>query len=162
HLPVRSWIAALHSFMKRCGNAFTVPRHGPVPRAPGRVSGSPAFSRRLRIRGHPGNLPPTYAAWLKGRGWVPISERTIGPGGIVHVPHDEIREPFVEIYVGPREQRRLVTTIEVLSPANKTPGAHGRKLYLRKQREILESQVHLVEIDLLRAGPHTTAVPEER
>jgi len=35
-------------------------------------------------------------------------------------------------------------------------------LYLRKQRELLKSKVHLVEIDLLRGGEHTTAVPRDR
>jgi hypothetical protein len=81
---------------------------------------------------------------------------------VIHVPHDERREPFIEIYVGERRDRRLVTTIEVLSPSNKSPGEQGRDLYLRKQREVLESKVHLVEIDLLRAGEHTTAVPRRR
>ena len=38
-------------------------------------------------------------------------------------------------------------------------GEPGRGLYLRKQREILESDVNLIEIDLLRAGMHTAAVP---
>jgi Protein of unknown function (DUF4058) len=33
--------------------------------------------------------------------------------------------------------------------------------YRRKQKEILASQVNLVEIDLLRGGEHTTAVPLE-
>src|SRR5262249_3375997 len=32
----------------------------------------------------------------------------------------------------------------------------------RKQKEILASQVHLVEIDFLRGGEHTTAVPLDR
>ena len=59
------------------------------------------------------------------------------------------------------ERERLVTTIEVPGLTNKTPGAHGRALYLRKQREVLQSQVHLVEIDLLRGGEHTTAVPRD-
>jgi hypothetical protein len=77
---------------------------------------------------------------------------------VVTVPHDEIREPYIEIHAA-GEDPRVVTTIEVLSLSNKTPGAHGRDLYLRKQREILASQIHLVEIDLLRAGQHTTAVP---
>src|SRR5205823_2593312 len=81
---------------------------------------------------------------------------------VVHVPHDERREPFVEIYVQEGSGRRLVTCIEVLSPSNKTPGEHGRSLYIRKQAEILASKVHLVEIDLLRAGEHTTAVPLAR
>jgi hypothetical protein len=79
----------------------------------------------------------------------------------VELPHDERHESFVQICVGKGEDRRLVTMIEVLSPTNKRPGEHGRDLYLRKQREILASKVHLVEIDLLRSGEHTTAVPKE-
>src|SRR5262249_43803429 len=31
--------------------------------------------------------------------------------------------------------------------------------YLKRQREVLGRQVHLVEIDLLRSGAHSTAVP---
>jgi hypothetical protein len=81
---------------------------------------------------------------------------------LVQVPHDERGEQFLEIYTGPLGNRRLVTTIEVLSPTNKTPGQHGRELYLQKQREMLDSQVHLVEIDLLRGGVHSTAVPRDR
>jgi hypothetical protein len=59
-------------------------------------------------------------------------------------------------------EERLVTSIEVLSLANNTPGAQGRDLYLHKQKELLGSQVHVVEIDLLRVGEHATAVPYER
>lgn len=70
-----------------------------------------------------------------------------------------LREPFVEIYIRGDEGKRLVASIELLSISNKTPGKHGRDLYRRKQKEVLGSQVHLVEIDLLRAGEHTTAVP---
>lgn len=46
----------------------------------------------------------------------------------------------------------LVTVIELLSHANKTRGSHGRDEYLAKRREVLLSPVHLIEIDLLRAG----------
>jgi hypothetical protein len=74
---------------------------------------------------------------------------------VVRVPHDEVRETFLEIHAG---RDRLVTTLEVLSWSNKTPGDHGRDLYVKKQEEIRGSQVHLVEIDLLRGGVHTTAV----
>jgi Protein of unknown function (DUF4058) len=73
----------------------------------------------------------------------------------------ETREIFAEIYTV-RGERRLVTAIEVLSPSNKTGGAHGRDLYIQKQREILNSQAHLVEIDLLRGGTFSTAVPHKR
>jgi hypothetical protein len=77
----------------------------------------------------------------------------------VRVTHDEFREPFVEIFVRGDEGKRLVTSIEVLSLSNKTPGEQGRELYVRKQKEILSSKVNLVEIDLLRAGQHISAVP---
>jgi hypothetical protein len=87
---------------------------------------------------------------------------TRGRAVLVHVPHDERREPFLNIYTRQGESDLLVTTIEVLSPTNKTAGEHGRDLYIRKQKEILNSKVHLVEIDLLRGGLHSTAVPRER
>jgi hypothetical protein len=70
---------------------------------------------------------------------------------------DEHRQPFIEIRAI-EDDERLVTLIEMLSPSNKRPGP-GRELYLQKQREALAGQVHLVEIDLLRRGEHTTAVP---
>ncbi len=137
-------------------------------------------------------LPSPYYADMGRRAWIEVSERCIGPdvnvlrrrsddtdvkggnGGVatairtaarplvIHIPHDERREPFVEIYAGRGKNRRLVTSIEVLSPSNKKPGEEGRDLYLRKQRELLKSRVHLVEIDLLRGGEHTTAVPHDR
>jgi hypothetical protein len=132
-------------------------------------------------------LPDPYYAALGRRAWIEVSERFIGPDVnvlkareehvrsgvavaarssaeplVIRVPHDERVEPLVEVYVGRGSQRRLVTSIELLSLSNKTSGEHGRDLYLRKQAEILQSKVHLVEIDLLRAGQHTTAVPEIR
>ncbi|HZZ79270.1 MAG TPA: DUF4058 family protein [Gemmataceae bacterium] len=52
--------------------------------------------------------------------------------------------------------------LEVLSPTNKNPG-EGRDQYLQKQVELLlGSKTHFIEIDLLRGGRHTIAVPEER
>ena len=55
--------------------------------------------------------------------------------------------------------QKVVTVIEVLSPTNKFPGP-GCDSYLEKQHEVVWSTAHLVEIDLLRIGPHTLAVPE--
>ncbi len=80
---------------------------------------------------------------------------------VVTVPHDERRETLVEIRARIDEDERLVTAIELLSLSDKTPGERGRDLYLRKQRGLLHSRTHLVEIDLLRAGEHTTAVPRD-
>lgn len=53
----------------------------------------------------------------------------------------------------------MVTVIEFLSPANKTPGNRGREEYLQKQSELLDSETNLLEIDLLRFGAHTVAAP---
>ncbi len=54
----------------------------------------------------------------------------------------------VEIY--DRENDDLVTAIEILSPANKR--GKGYEEYVAKRERILQSSVHLVEIDLLRRG----------
>jgi hypothetical protein len=64
---------------------------------------------------------------------------------------EEHRETFIKIYeVEP--ERRLVTRIEVLSPANKRRKSKGRRLYLRKRQSLLLGSANLVEIDLLRGG----------
>jgi hypothetical protein len=72
------------------------------------------------------------------------------------VPH---REAYIEIVH--RESREIVTVIEILSPSNKRKG-EGRDLYHQKQREVLDSEANLVEIDLLGTGAHTVAVPADR
>ncbi len=70
-----------------------------------------------------------------------------------------VREPYIQILSLRGGTREVVTVLEVLSHANKTPGSEGRALYLGKQAELLNSRVSLVEIDLLHAGEHTVAVP---
>lgn len=92
---------------------------------------------------------------------VAVAEDTSVKPVLVHVPHDEFSQPYLDVFVGRGEDRRLVTHIELLSPSNKTGPNQGRALYLEKQREILGSNVNLIEFDLLRAGRHTTAVPIE-
>jgi hypothetical protein len=67
---------------------------------------------------------------------------------MIDMPPVEYREPFVEIVQGDGE---AVTVIEVLSPANKTPG-EGYRQYRRKQEQLLASSLNLIEIDLLAAG----------
>ena len=67
----------------------------------------------------------------------------------------------VEIRVAGAET--LVTSIEILSPANKQRTHNAHIDYLRKRRELLRSAVHIIEIDLLRAGlcpPLDTPVPK--
>ena len=77
----------------------------------------------------------------------------------IEFPPTEIRESFVEIHLA-RKPGSLVAVLEVLSPTNKNPG-NGRELYLEKQEELLGSKTHLIEIDLLRAGQYTVAVPPD-
>lgn len=67
-----------------------------------------------------------------------------------------VREPFINIErVG--VEGAVITTLEVLSPTNKDSSNPGNALYKQKQREVLGSSAHLVEIDLLRRGQHTVA-----
>jgi hypothetical protein len=62
---------------------------------------------------------------------------------------DVQRESFLEIH--DRRDRRLVTVLELLSPANKTPGP-DHDAYVGKRRSFLASRTHFVEIDLRRGG----------
>ena len=67
----------------------------------------------------------------------------------------EIREVFLEVR-RVREPGEVVTVIELLSPANKESG-RGREEYLRKRRDLLASDAHLIELDFLRGGEYTLA-----
>ncbi len=61
------------------------------------------------------------------------------------------------------DNRRIVTMIEILSPVNKNISHKAHEDYLRKRRDILRSEVHFMELDLLRGGarsPLVKAVPE--
>lgn len=69
-----------------------------------------------------------------------------------------VRESYLEIRTTD-DREELIAAIEVLSPTNKEPGP-GRDEYVRKQQNFLNSMVHFVEIDLLRAGEYTVAPPE--
>lgn len=62
---------------------------------------------------------------------------------------EEVRETYLEIRQMGTGQ--VVTVVEVLSPKHKRPG-EGLAQYRAKRLKVLESQSHLVEIDLLRAG----------
>ena len=77
----------------------------------------------------------------------------------IHIVFDEeiLRRRFLQIRTTD-PANRLVTVIEVLSPTNKQKGEHQTQ-YQKKQNELLYTDAHLLEIDLLRAGSHTVAVP---
>ncbi len=72
---------------------------------------------------------------------------------------DEVSESYLEIRTG---KGALITTIEILSPVNKT-NARGRREYESKRNQIFGSMTNLVEIDLLRQGePLPVIGPEVR
>jgi len=109
----------------------------------------------LKVREQPS--APREAASGTGGTAVAVADE---PPWILTIESGEIREVFVEILTV-EDESRVVAVIEVLSPANRAAGSEGRRLYLTKQQELLESRSHLIEIDLLRSGQHTVAVPEE-
>jgi hypothetical protein len=58
--------------------------------------------------------------------------------------------PHVTVEIRDIEHHHLVSAIEILSPTNKR--GDGRSEYLRRRDGFLGSDVHLLEIDLLRRG----------
>jgi hypothetical protein len=132
-------------------------------------------------------LPKGYAVSAANRLWVDVESRrepdvsvfgppapapesggavaTMTAAGLLAIDTDEIvsdpvEEPYLEIISD--EGDRLVTAVEIVSLSNKKAGDGGRTSYQQKQGEYRASGVSLVEIDLLRSGPHTTAVLESR
>ena len=85
-----------------------------------------------------------------------------GVGVMVHTPATALAAPLslatempervrqVSVEIRDTKNFQLVTAIELLSPSNKR--GEGRDEYLRKRGEIMLSNAHLVEIDLLREG----------
>lgn len=87
-------------------------------------------------------LPPV---WTPDASGVTVTEPTL-------LLAEQEPERWVEIRT---DQGKLVTVIEVLSPANKSS---LRESYLAKRRDFLHSGVNVVEIDLLRQGALTVNV----
>lgn len=65
---------------------------------------------------------------------------------------NEVKVDLLSVEIYHTADEILVTAIEILSPVNKQPSHEAYTDYLRKRRELLHSEVHLMEIDLLRAG----------
>lgn len=86
--------------------------------------------------------------------------RTVQPLLIEAGDNEPVTETFVEI-IDIRSGRRVVSVVEVLSPTNKRSGT-GKDLYLKKQRELLDGHVSVVEIDLLRHGQWVLSIPLRR
>lgn len=92
-------------------------------------------------------IPP---AWSPEQGKM----ADVGVAEPEYIRVDYLNQRWVEIRTS---NGKLVTAIEVLSHANKR--GESRRRYREKQGDYLAADVNLVEIDLLRGGEHTVAVP---
>ena len=70
---------------------------------------------------------------------------------VVELPSPVSEEvPLLGVEIRDVAQRRLVTLIEILSPVNKR--GEGAREYAERRMELLQTQTHLLEFDLLRRG----------
>lgn len=76
----------------------------------------------------------------------------IAPAPLTGIVALEAPTRYQRIEVRTVGDETLVAAIEILSPVNKRPGVEGADAYERKRRELLRSEAHLMEIDLLRGG----------
>ena len=80
-----------------------------------------------------------------------IAETVASIQPTVVLPGPMIEEvPQVSVEVRDVAGRRLVTLIEILSPANKRPD--GMRDYQARRMDVLATATHLIEVDLLRGG----------
>jgi hypothetical protein len=100
----------------------------------------------LRVSPAGRDEPHGWSAEEMGTGYAAVAEPVV----LTTLIDDEIHEAFLEVI--DRQERMVVTVIEILSPTNKVSGSRGRASYLAKRQEVMTSPSHLVEIDLLRAG----------
>lgn len=77
---------------------------------------------------------------------------------LVKLRTEPANQRFVEI-VDAQTRKRVITTIELVSPSNKRSG-HTQDQYLQKREECLAAGVNFVEIDLTRAGNRLSILPE--
>ena len=61
---------------------------------------------------------------------------------------EEVHDAFLKVVE--RESLDVVTVIEILKPRNKVPNSPGRDSFRQKRREVMDSPIHWVQIDLLR------------
>jgi hypothetical protein len=100
--------------------------------------------------------PDVHVASLHDR----VPGATIGAAGAatltapsVEVP-SYVEAPQLSVEIRDVAQRRLVTVVEILSPANKY--GEGLHEYLERRADLFRADLHLLELDLLRQG---TRVP---
>jgi Protein of unknown function (DUF4058) len=96
--------------------------------------------------------------YFSGTGAATVLDEPIAEPIVIR-PNEESTQPFIEI-IEP-DSAKLITVIEFISPTNKWPG-DGRDKYLRKQSEVRNAGVNLVEVDLIRVGPRVFLLPSSQ
>lgn len=80
-----------------------------------------------------------------------VSATLITPATLVEpVIDEEVHDRYIEIVDS--SDNTVVTTIEILSPANKQGGTTGRHSFVDKRIATIGTTAHWIEIDLLRLG----------
>lgn len=128
-------------------------------------------------------LSPHFVAWIEERVYIirpdelergvivpdvylvrrPDAGERAPSAGVITAPTlvEPIYDPVIHDYfieIRDTASQELITTLEVLSPSNKTPNSQGREAFLHKRSTVRSSGVHWIEIDLLRAGERPPAV----
>jgi hypothetical protein len=102
-------------------------------------------------------LAPKYVALLAKRNTLDRPAL-----GVVDTPAVELPGfldlPQLSVEIRDVAERRLVTVIEILSPANKY--GDGAREYLDRRTDLLRTETHLLELDLLRQGARIPLVGE--
>ena len=107
---------------------------------------------------------PDVALFNKNNGHDYHGHNLVSLEELVAIAKELSSDPLEEVYleIVSAQRKRLVTAIVIISLSNKMAGMQGRELYRDKPHEYPLSGVHLVEIDLLRTGPHVSATPKGR
>ena len=130
--------------------------------------------RRVYLEQGSGGLPKTFIAdaaiyetqlasnWSHeptSEGGVAVADPVEPMAATVPMPQEQ-REP--RLLLRRASDQQIITVIELLSPTNKKPAATGAEVYREKRIEILQTRVHLVELDLLRGGQRPPLLPRPR
>ncbi len=105
-------------------------------------------SRRQAIRPDVGVLREVAAPYYAG------NVAVLDPPIESEISMDDLLD-FLGVEILRSGDEQLITAIEILSPVNKRPGHDAHWDYRRKRRDLLRSDVHFLEIDLLRGGERT-------
>jgi hypothetical protein len=102
-------------------------------------------------------VPDVYLIKEQQTQYAQPAASTIVTPTLVELGYDlEIRDRYLQIRDA--ENHEVITTIELLSPFNKTIGAQGYEAFQQNRRQVMASKTHWLEVDLLRAGERPAEV----